>query len=127
MPKKASPMPLLFKGKKKTNLVGREKNGDLLFPVFGEQSYCVYILTCADNTLYTGFTNNLARRLAIHNSGRGAKYTRGRLPVKLSYYELCDGISAVKQREYQIKKLSRKKKLLLIEAGKTATDSVLPL
>lgn len=49
--------------------------------------YYVYLLRCADGTLYTGFTNDLARRLAAHNAGRGAKYTRGRRPVELVYWE----------------------------------------
>ena len=54
----------------------------------------VYILSCSDNTLYTGWTNDLERRINVHSSGKGAKYTRGRLPVKLVY--LCN--KEVKQR-----------------------------
>lgn len=75
----------------------------------------VYILKCNDNTLYTGWTTDLKKRVKCHNSGKGAKYTRCRLPVKLVYFEeLNDKPSALK-REYEIKKLSRNKKLLLIE------------
>lgn len=75
----------------------------------------VYILQCADNTLYTGWTNNLNKRLEAHLSGKGAKYTRCRLPVKLVYFEeFQDKISAQK-REYRIKQLTRKEKLILIK------------
>lgn len=74
----------------------------------------VYILECSDNTLYTGWTNNLEKRVDTHSKGKGAKYTRARLPVKLVYYEeYKDKISAQK-REYQIKQLSRAEKLNLI-------------
>lgn len=74
----------------------------------------VYILKCVDNTLYTGWTNNLEKRIKVHNSGKGAKYTRLRLPVELVYYEeFEDKITAMK-REYAIKQLSRTKKLELI-------------
>lgn len=74
----------------------------------------VYILKCVDNTLYTGWTNNLAKRIKAHNSGKGAKYTRPRLPVELVYYEeFEDKITAMK-REYAIKQLPRTKKLELI-------------
>lgn len=74
----------------------------------------VYILKCSDNTLYTGWTNNLEKRVMTHSKGKGAKYTRSRLPVKLVYYEeYKDKISAQK-REYEIKQLSRAEKLKLI-------------
>ncbi|ATD56052.1 GIY-YIG nuclease family protein [Clostridium chauvoei] len=75
----------------------------------------VYILKCVDGTLYTGWTNNLEKRLKAHSSGKGAKYTRCRLPVELVYYEVYeDKISAMK-REYEIKKLKRNEKLELIK------------
>lgn len=75
----------------------------------------MYILTCSDGTLYTGITNNLERRLSEHNTKKGARYTRTRTPVVLSYYECCNGISEALKREKQIKRLKRKDKLLLIE------------
>jgi putative endonuclease len=79
------------------------------------KSWCVYILECKDNTLYTGVTNDLDNRLFQHNHGTvGAKYTRARRPVKLVYSEACDDKVAAMQREYAIKKLSRPGKLLLI-------------
>lgn len=74
----------------------------------------VYILQCSDNSLYTGWTNNLEKRIETHSSGRGAKYTRARLPVKLVYFEeYADKIEAQK-REYAIKQMARYKKLQLI-------------
>lgn len=75
----------------------------------------VYILKCSDETLYTGWTNDLHKRLNAHLQGKGAKYTRGRLPVKLVYFEEhSDKISAQK-REYEIKQMTRREKLELIE------------
>ena len=74
----------------------------------------VYIVKCSDDTLYTGCTNNLEKRILTHNKGKGAKYTKSRLPVEVVYYEeFEDKIEAMK-REYAIKKLSRKQKLKLI-------------
>lgn len=74
----------------------------------------VYILRCNDDSLYTGWTNNLEKRLKAHLSGKGAKYTKARLPVELVYYEeFEDKIEAMK-REYAIKQLNREKKLRLI-------------
>lgn len=74
----------------------------------------IYILECSDKTLYTGWTNDINKRIECHNSGKGAKYTRGRLPVKLVYFELLDNKSLALKREIEIKKLSKKDKLLLI-------------
>ena len=76
--------------------------------------YLVYILRCGDGTLYTGCTNDLPRRLQAHQSGRGAKYTRSRLPVRLVYQEAVPDKSAALRREAAIKKLSRAQKLALI-------------
>lgn len=77
--------------------------------------YYVYILKCSDNTLYTGYTNNLKKRLDTHNNRKGAKYTRGRIPVTLVYsQEFASKIDAQRQ-ERTIKKLSRKEKLKLIK------------
>ena len=80
-------------------------------------TYWVYILRCADGTLYPGITDCLERRLAAHNSGRGAKYTRGRVPVALVYREACPDKSAALRREYALKQLSRRGKLALIARG----------
>ena len=72
--------------------------------------YTVYILRCADDTLYTGIATDAVRREAEHNAGRGAKYTRGRRPVKLVYTESCADRSSALKRECQIKKMSRVEK-----------------
>ena len=77
----------------------------------------VYMVRCADGTLYTGYTRDLERRTHIHNAGRGAKYTAGRLPVSLVYWELCGSRSAALKREYQLKRLERPKKELLAACG----------
>ena len=75
----------------------------------------VYIVRCNDDTLYTGVARDLQHRLDTHNNGRGAKYTRSRLPVELAYTERAATRSAAQQREAAIKRLSRTDKLLLIE------------
>ncbi|MGI5904787.1 MAG: GIY-YIG nuclease family protein [Candidatus Pararuminococcus gallinarum] len=74
----------------------------------------VYILQCADGSLYTGWTNDLSRRLAAHQAGKGAKYTKGRLPVSLVYVEKHPSKEEAMRREYAIKRLSRREKLALI-------------
>ena len=74
-----------------------------------------YILKCSDNTLYTGWTNNLEKRLKDHNEGNGAKYTKPRRPVELIYYEEFETKEEAMKREYAIKQLSRTKKLALIQ------------
>lgn len=73
-----------------------------------------YILKCADGTLYTGWTNDLDRRLTAHNAGKGGKYTRSRRPVSLIYYETYDTKEEAMRREWAIKQLSREEKLGLI-------------
>ncbi len=80
--------------------------------------YTVYILRCGDGTLYTGCTNDLARRVKTHSAGKGAKYTRARLPVELVYSEPAADKSAALRREAAIKALSRREKLALIQAGR---------
>ena len=77
-------------------------------------SYCVYILKCADCTLYTGITNDLESRLASHNSGKGAKYTSSRIPVEIVYTEKCGDKSSALKRELEIKRMSRESKLKMI-------------
>ena len=79
-------------------------------------NWTVYILQCADGTLYTGITNDLARRVAEHESGTGAKYTKGRGPLQLVYQESCEDRGIASKRENKIKALDRKAKLLLIAA-----------
>lgn len=75
-----------------------------------------YILECADGTYYTGWTNNLEKRLKDHNEGRGAKYTKARLPVSLIYYEEFQTKEEAMRREYAIKRMSRSEKVCLIRA-----------
>ena len=74
-----------------------------------------YILKCNDNSLYTGWTNDITHRLKMHNEGKGAKYTRGRGPVELVYLEEFETKQEAMSREAKIKRLTRKEKLLLIE------------
>ena len=74
-----------------------------------------YMLECRDGSLYTGWTNNLEKRVACHNAGKGGKYTASRLPVKLVYYEIFETKQEAMRREYGIKQLKRKEKIKLIE------------
>ena len=74
-----------------------------------------YILKCNDNSLFTGWTNDITHRLKMHNEGKGAKYTRGRGPVELVYLEEFETKQEAMSREAKIKRLTRKEKLLLIE------------
>ena len=81
-----------------------------------KSDWFVYILECRDQTLYTGITNNLEKRLEQHNSGpEGAKYTRARRPVKFVYHEIVASRSEATKREYAIKQLRRSEKLKLIK------------
>jgi putative endonuclease len=80
----------------------------------------VYILLCADGTLYTGWTNDLTGRLAKHNARKGSKYIRSRTPVQLVYSEVCATKEDALSREYLIKRLSRRKKLDLIQSFRPA-------
>jgi len=82
-------------------------------------SYFVYILKCSDDTLYTGITKDVNKRVGEHNSStKGAKYTKARRPVKLLYCESSEDRSSASKREYAIKKLTRAKKLELINLSK---------
>lgn len=74
-----------------------------------------YMVECSDGTLYTGWTNNLEKRIKAHNDGKGAKYTKTRLPVRLIYYEEFLTKEEAMQREYRIKRLTRAEKLSLIQ------------
>lgn len=73
-----------------------------------------YIVKCADGTFYTGWTTDVERRVKCHNDGKGAKYTRPRLPVELVYYEVFETKEDAMRREAAIKKLSRERKELLV-------------
>jgi putative endonuclease len=78
-------------------------------------SHHVYVLECADDSLYTGYTTDVKRRVDEHNAGEGAKYTRGRTPVSLVHTERFESRSAAMSREYAIKQLSRREKERLID------------
>ena len=80
----------------------------------GDTDHYVYVLECADGTLYTGYTTDVERRVAEHNAGDGAKYTRGRTPVEVVHVEAFDTKSAAMSREYEIKRLSRGAKERLV-------------
>ena len=76
-----------------------------------------YIVQCKDGSLYTGWTNNLEKRIKAHNEGKGAKYTKARRPVKLIYYEEFSSKEEAMRREYEIKHMSRKEKETIISMG----------
>ena len=83
-----------------------------------EQTRYLYILCCRDDTLYTGITTDVEKRLEAHRTGKGAKYTRGRAPLELVYRETCGSHSDALKRELEIKKLSRAEKQKLIAADR---------
>ena len=86
--------------------------------------YFVYILVCEDDSLYCGYTNDLAARLDAHNSGKGAKYTKSRLPVQMVYHESFETKSEALKREAAIKKMARHEKMhLILYGGKHGTNS----
>ena len=76
----------------------------------------VYMLRCADETLYTGWTNNIEKRVKTHNAGRGGRYTRSRLPVRLVYVEAHPTKQSAMRREWEIKQLTRAEKLRLLRS-----------
>ena len=78
----------------------------------------VYIVKCSDKTYYTGYTNDLEKRLFAHNAGKGAKYTRNRIPVEIVYFEEYEDKSEAMKREYAIKRLTRVQKEKLIKSKK---------
>lgn len=79
-----------------------------------EKQWYVYIVSCGDGTFYTGITDDIPRRMEAHNSGKGAKYTRGRGPITLQYQETAESYSHALRREYQIKQMKRCQKEALI-------------
>ena len=87
-----------------------------------EQTWKLYILRCGDDTLYTGITVDVEHRFAMHKAGKGAKYTRGRGPLKLVYIEDCGSHSDALQREIAVKRLSRAEKIKLIENNKPGIE-----
>ena len=84
----------------------------------GHSMNYTYMLRCSDGTLYTGWTNNLEKRVSTHNKGKGGKYTRCRVPVELVYYECFDTKEEAMSREAAIKQLTRRQKEKLIEEYK---------
>lgn len=82
-----------------------------------EEKFLVYIVECVDGTYYTGWTNDIEKRIKTHNSKKGAKYTRSRVPVVLRYLESLPDRSSALKREIQIKKLTRKQKEELIKSN----------
>jgi predicted GIY-YIG superfamily endonuclease len=87
-----------------------------------EKCWSVYILRCGDGTLYTGITDDVSARLQAHQSGKGAKYTRGRGPLELVYTESCESHSAAAKREWQIKQLKKSEKIALCENWFSESD-----
>lgn len=82
-----------------------------------ESNWYLYILRCKDDTLYTGITTDVEKRLEAHRTGKGAKYTRGRSPLELVYRESCGSHSDALKREHQVKMLTREEKQNLIREG----------
>lgn len=81
--------------------------------------YFVYMLECVDGTYYTGSTNDIKKRVAVHNAAKtGAKYTRGRLPVRLVYTEMCTNKSDALKREAAIKRMRRRGKQIIMKGRK---------
>lgn len=79
-----------------------------------EKQWYLYLLQCGDGSLYCGITDDVPRRLRAHRAGRGAKYTRGRGPLRLVYLEPCPDHTAALRREYAVKRLPRNEKLALL-------------
>jgi putative endonuclease len=82
------------------------------------KEWCIYMLECSDKTFYTGTTNDLKKRVEKHNSGKGAKYTRGRTPAKIVYSYSFETRSEACQEEYRLKRLTREEKVALIKAAR---------
>lgn len=97
------------------HLTARESGGFVVIEVMKNMENVTYIVKCRDGSLYTGWTNNIDRRIRMHNEGKGAKYTRARRPVELVYLEAFDSKEKAMSREARIKQLTKKEKLLLIE------------
>ncbi|GEK35410.1 GIY-YIG nuclease family protein [Kurthia sibirica] len=87
------------------------------------KEHVMYVLSCQDHSLYTGYTNDLKKRLNTHNRGKGAKYTRGRLPVICLYFEVFATKEEAMSAEFFFKKKTRQQKLNYIEERRMANDS----
>lgn len=87
-----------------------------------EQGNFTYILECSDGTLYTGWTDDLERRVKAHNAGKGAKYTKSRRPVKLVYFESFSTKQEAMRREWEIKQLKRQEKEIMITGFQQKED-----
>jgi putative endonuclease len=87
------------------------------------ESHVVYLLSCADGSLYTGYTTNVARRVATHNAGKGARYTRGRRPVKLLATWVFNTKREAMMAEYAMKQLPREQKLRMAQVAQAAGES----
>ncbi|MEM0360362.1 MAG: GIY-YIG nuclease family protein [Candidatus Diapherotrites archaeon] len=95
------------------------KQGRSFFILAGKKplkKFYVYLLECADGSLYCGWTDDLNKRVAAHKTGRGAKYTRAKPPVQLAYFEEFDGKSAALKREFEIKQMTRQEKERLVQS-----------
>lgn len=92
----------------------------------GKRMNYTYILRCSDESLYTGWTNDLRKRIRAHNEGKGAKYTKSRVPVSLVYFEEYETKQEAQKREYAIKRLTKKQKLsLILEMDSSALHAVI--
>ena len=87
-------------------------------PTLPGATHFVYIVRCNDGTLYTGYARDPRARVAIHNTGKGARYTAGRRPVRLIYVEPCASLGAALSREHQIKSLTRLEKRRLVKRSR---------
>jgi len=86
-----------------------------------KNKHIFYVLECSDGSFYAGYTNDLPRRVSMHNDGKGAKYTRGRRPVKVIYYEEYQSKTEAMRAEYYFKKLSRKNKEAYMKEAEQST------
>lgn len=93
----------------------KKKKG--IVPPGADKMNYTYMVRCKDGSLYTGWTNNLEKRVQAHNQGTGAKYTKSRRPVELVYYEEYESKIDAMKREYEIKQLTKKEKEMLIKRG----------
>ena len=108
-------------GERESETAERE-DVEQLAAVVDDGEHFVYVLRCADDSLYTGYTTDVERRVRQHDRGDGAKYTRGRTPVELVHVEAFDSQSAAMGREYAVKQLDRREKERLVDAGGPVED-----